>query len=177
MRHLAQQRFERPRLHRQRLGVGLQRLKQGRVFVALGETQPDEPAQREQAHAEQGRRFSLLLRPGGCRRGDGERGGSPVALAPLAPAVGRLVAVPLASVLAVVQLHLHAVPGAPAVRPCLRIGGLDYQGEALQHHVQPGQQAPLVTVAQGQLPLTAGPFEVHVPARGCLRQRRGVCYG
>jgi DNA repair protein RadC len=58
-RDLAQQFEQRPRLGRPRLGVGLQRLKQGRVFLALGPRQPDEPAQPQEAHAEHDQRPGL----------------------------------------------------------------------------------------------------------------------
>jgi hypothetical protein len=39
------------------------------------------------------------------------------------------------------------------------------------------QTAPRSCRARSVAPDGRGPFEVHVPARGCLRQRRGVCYG
>src|SRR2546425_12400064 len=48
--------------------------------------------------------------------------------------------------------------------------------KALKYHVQPGQQAALVTVTQRELYLTTADREVHVHAGGCLRQgrRRGL---
>src|SRR2546426_12451856 len=46
--------------------------------------------------------------------------------------------------------------------------------KALKYHVQPGQQAALVTVTQRELYLTTADREVHVHAGGGLRQgRRG----
>jgi hypothetical protein len=96
---------------------------------------------------------------------------APWSLLALAPAFRRLVAVPRAA-LFVVQLHRDAVRGTPALGPCRRVGGLHRQRKALEHRIEPGQQAPLVTVAQGQLHLTATKFEVHVHRRWRFRERR-----
>jgi hypothetical protein len=98
-----------------------------------------------------------------------------VVLLALAPAVRHSVG-PSGAAVFVVLAHLHAVLVALAFWPCLCIGGLDHQGEALEHRVQPCQQPAFVTVAQGQLHLAASNAEVDVDTRWRFREWRGGCW-
>src|SRR6266540_2069198 len=92
---------------------------------------------------------------------------SSIWLLALAPAASGFVRPPGAAVF-VLLLERDAMRGAPR----RLVGGLDHQREPLQHRVEAWQQAALVTVAQRQLHLAAGEFEVDVDRCWRFRQRR-----
>src|SRR5215510_5806195 len=68
----------------------------------------------------------------------------------LAPTLGRFMRPP-GAVLAIAELHLHAMLATPAFRWCLLAFRFLLRGEALEQRFQPCQQALFVTIPQGHL--------------------------
>src|SRR5262249_14284367 len=66
----------------------------------------------------------------------------------------------------VVLLHRDPMLAAPALGlGALGAGGWYHAREALQDGLQPGQQSPFVSVAERQLNLTSGQFEMDIDTR------------
>src|SRR5439155_7577651 len=87
-----------------------------------------------------------------------------------APALSGFVRPP-GAVLAIAELHLHAVLATIALWRCLLALGFCLSMEPLQQGLQPCQQALFVAVAQRHLHLAPCQRDVDVAAHRCLRER------
>ena len=74
--------------------------------------------------------------------------------------------------LALAELHLHAMLGAPAFGRSLLACGLLLCGEALEQGFQPCQQTLFVAIPQGHLHLTVSQGDLDIRTRRSLRQCR-----